>query len=233
MKNIHILPTNKPSTLFRDSSGELKFNKDWVTLHSVKINQHLYITSEERDDEIREGDWVITPTNDLIQWAKVFHPIGKKVILTTNQSLDNVQTINDDEFLEWIIQNPLCEYVDVVKEMYMPQSNGRLSDGIITHEISLNPSDNTFPFYKISIPKQETNKMDNVNLISEIEKLLNMNNPKTRSNWMCWDKGDCSKVGIVRILLIQTIENEIDDRGDWYDGCYDELLDSLFTEYTT
>ena len=39
--------------------------------------------------------------------------------------------------------------------------------------------------------------------------------------------------GIVRILLIQTIEEEIKERGDYYDGCYDELLDSLNKEYTT
>jgi hypothetical protein len=70
-------------------------------------------------------------------------------------------------------------------------------------------------------------------MIDKIEKLLNMENPTTRLNWMGWDKGDCSKVGIVRILLIQTIEEEIKERGDYYDGCYDELLDSLNKEYTT
>ena len=70
-------------------------------------------------------------------------------------------------------------------------------------------------------------------MIDKIEELLNMENPTTRLNWMCWDKGDCSKVGIVRILLIQTIEEEIKERGDYYDGCYDELLNSLNNEYTT
>jgi hypothetical protein len=39
--------------------------------------------------------------------------------------------------------------------MYMPQSNGKISDGKITHELSLNPSDNTLPFYKIIIPQEE------------------------------------------------------------------------------
>ena len=29
-------------------------------------------------------------------------------------------------------------------------------------------------------------------MIDKIEKLLNMGNPTTRSNWMGWDKGDCS-----------------------------------------
>ena len=70
-------------------------------------------------------------------------------------------------------------------------------------------------------------------MIDKIEKLLNMENPTTRLNWMGWDKGDCSKVGIVRILLIQTIEDEIKERGNHYDGCYDELLNSLNKQYTT
>jgi hypothetical protein len=70
-------------------------------------------------------------------------------------------------------------------------------------------------------------------MITKIEELLNMENPTTRFNWMGWDKGDCSAVGIVRILLIQTIEDEIKVRGDYYDGCYDELLDSLNLEYIT
>ena len=45
---------------------------------------------------------------------------------------------------------------DVVKEMYIPQLNGKISDGKITHELSLNKSLNTLPFYRIIIPKEET-----------------------------------------------------------------------------
>ena len=70
-------------------------------------------------------------------------------------------------------------------------------------------------------------------MIGEIEKLLDMENLTTRLNLRSWDKCDCSRVGIVRILLIQTIEEEIKDRGEYYDGCYDKLLDSLNKEYTT
>ena len=68
-------------------------------------------------------------------------------------------------------------------------------------------------------------------MIAQVEKLLDMKNPSTRINWMLWDKGDCSSVGIVRILMIQTIEDEIKVRGIYYDGCYDELLKSIKTEY--
>jgi hypothetical protein len=43
----------------------------------------------------------------------------KKIILTTDQDLisDGVQAI-DDEFLEWFVNNPSCEEVEVFKERY-------------------------------------------------------------------------------------------------------------------
>ena len=80
---------------------------------------------------------------------------SKKIILTTDQNLDGVQKI-DDEFLQWFVKNPSCEEVAVEREMYMPQSNGKISDGKITHEISLNP----LVYYKIIIPKEEPKQTD-------------------------------------------------------------------------
>jgi hypothetical protein len=43
--------------------------------------------------------------------------MAKKIILTTDQDLiaDGVQAI-DDEFLEWFVKNPSCEWVEVEKE---------------------------------------------------------------------------------------------------------------------
>ena len=87
---------------------------------------NIYITS---DEEIKEGDWVIQvnfeKTNtQLIQCATEFQVkiandkdgsfTKKKIILTTDQDLikDGVQAI-DDEFLEWFVNNPSCEWVDV------------------------------------------------------------------------------------------------------------------------
>jgi hypothetical protein len=49
----------------------------------------------------------------------------------------------------------------------------------------------------------------NMKLIDEIEKLLDMDNYNTRLNYQTWDKGDCSRVGIVLVLFKQTIEEEI------------------------
>jgi hypothetical protein len=112
MENIHVIPTDKPSRFFNTNKGKYHFREHYVpdTIQTCK-NHNIYITS---DEEIKEGDWVITPTNDILEWAKVFQPIGKKIILTTDQYLikNSVQAI-DDEFLEWFVDNPSCETVEV------------------------------------------------------------------------------------------------------------------------
>jgi hypothetical protein len=116
--------------------------------------------------------------NELILFGRSYNEkFYKKIILTTDQDLieDGVQAI-DDEFLEWFVKNPSCEFVDVVKEMYMPQSNGKISDGKITHELSLNESLNTLPFYRIIIPqekpKQETFE-ESVNAFKKTDVYIN------------------------------------------------------------
>ena len=65
------------------------------------------------------------------------------------------------------------------------------------------------------------------------EKLIDMDDPEIRSLWMGWDKGDCSTVGLARILIIQEIKKHIKENGQHYDGMYDELLESLYTKYNT
>jgi hypothetical protein len=116
MKNIHILPTDKSSRLYLGNNGNFVFGMTQTSIQSKNddfTNQNISITNSE---EIKEGDWVITPTNDIIQWAKVFQPIGKKIILTTDQNLikDGVQAI-DDDFLEWFVKNQSCEEVRIEK----------------------------------------------------------------------------------------------------------------------
>ena len=49
----------------------------------------------------------------------------------------------EDDFLEWFVNNPRCEWVEVKKEMYMP------FDGKVPFELSLDQSLNTCPHYKI------------------------------------------------------------------------------------
>lgn len=67
----------------------------------------------------------------------------------------------------------------------------------------------------------------------DIEKLLDLNRDSTKSLYGSWDKGDCSLIGLIRILLIQEIEKEINERGIWYDGQYDEILNNLYKNYET
>jgi hypothetical protein len=111
MKNIHILPTDN------QYKGSISLTPDGRLSTNVLIGipQHIYITV---DEEIKEGDWCIHLTtlniskhhskdNNLTQgW--------NKIILTTDPDLikDGVQAI-DDEFLEWFVKNPSCDYVDV------------------------------------------------------------------------------------------------------------------------
>jgi hypothetical protein len=121
MKNIHVLPTDKPSRLqkfinyvvdkieFELCSKAEFFNK----------GQHIYITS---DEEIKKGDWFIENGVNINKWKMSYsfpsemNDINKKVILTTDPDLiaDGVQAI-DDEFLEWFVKNPSCEEVEVDK----------------------------------------------------------------------------------------------------------------------
>jgi hypothetical protein len=113
MKNLHLLPTNNLSKLYKEN-GEFYFEE--YPLETVNAgNQYIYITS---DKEIKEGDWCIHLTtlniskhhskdNNLTQgW--------NKIILTTDPNLikDGVQGIPDD-FLEWFVKNPTCEEVEV------------------------------------------------------------------------------------------------------------------------
>ena len=107
MKNLHLIQTDKPSRLFDDGMqlylGELEDRKG----HPV-TNYNIYITNDEK---IKEGDWFLSKTGIVHNnWGWNYG--DKKIILTTDQSLNGVQAIND-EFLEWFERNPSCEEVEV------------------------------------------------------------------------------------------------------------------------
>ena len=160
MKNIHVLATDKPSKIgqsFFDKS--LHFNPifNYELEKERVIPQHIYITN---DEEIKEGDWFIRDGSihkcfrvhktdiefltsiDSVYcgsntfWSKEF---CKKIILTTDQDLikDGVQAI-PDEFLNWFVNNPSCEYVNITT---------------YGDYLSLHYSDLLYNVYKIIIPK--------------------------------------------------------------------------------
>jgi hypothetical protein len=114
MKNIHVIPTDKPSRLWINTiNGELVLDKETNELHA----QNIYITSDEED--INENDYIITADGRLVQVSYLLSKDlegASKVILTTDQDLikDGVQAI-DDEFLEWFVKNPSCEYIQTTE----------------------------------------------------------------------------------------------------------------------
>jgi hypothetical protein len=112
MKNIHVLSTEKPSDLWlmHNKSQGLMRLKTASLLDGIP--QHIYITSDEAS---KEGNWIIW-SNKVVKAIDTTYWSAKKIILTTDQDLikDGVQGIND-EFLEWFVKNPSCEWVRIAE----------------------------------------------------------------------------------------------------------------------
>jgi hypothetical protein len=138
MKNIHIIPTDKPSRLYSIDGKHKLANStmamDWY-ISSVGYKPHnIYITS---DEEITSSkDWFIDIKDkrnhlhqvgyglDSYEWTEQYDPqYYKKIILTTDPTLiaDGVQAI-DDDFLEWLIKNPTCENVPIITTIVSNES---------------------------------------------------------------------------------------------------------------
>jgi hypothetical protein len=146
MKNIHVLPTEKPSRLYL-TTHEYIFEEGYSLPTDECENKNIYITN---DEEIKEGDWKLDTFHNQI--SKVTNMISvskydKKIILTTDQDLikDGVQPI-DDEFLQWFVKNPSCERVEV--KCYSKFNDGDFSDYKIFEEKLKHIN-------KIIIPKEE------------------------------------------------------------------------------
>jgi CMP-N-acetylneuraminic acid synthetase len=82
MKNIHVLPTDKPSRLFVDiDDNKLKITQPLSG--EYMMNQNIYITN---DIEIKEGDCFLHPDNTVERASRNLDGRGvKKIILTTDQ----------------------------------------------------------------------------------------------------------------------------------------------------
>jgi hypothetical protein len=232
MKNIHIIPTDKPSRL-HNKNGELgNYPSTKLYIEDFKGNQHnsfhIYITS---DEEIKEGDYVCasggfrfvkTLNNDK---GRTFKDDGivskqnpssschlsnyKKIILTTDQDLikDGVQAI-DDEFLEWFVKNPSCEEVKVKEPLIV----------------------NVTDFgYKIIIPKEEPKQETLEEAIKDyIENTMkfsfNSLDTKTQANRMlkCAEFG--AKWQAERMYSEEEVINFLGERED-YLGTHPSIFD--------
>ena len=59
--------------------------------------------------------------------------------------------------------------------------------------------------------------------IKDIEKLLNFEDAQIRGLYNSWDKGDCSLIGLIEILLVQEIENHKKLMSIYYDEDFDHI----------
>lgn len=130
MKNIFVLPSDKPSRLAYDFDEKCYYLQDNVVFfeHQDLIeNRNIYITNSE---EIKEGDYGIGHATGLFGVGEkdyLFKHDGskkgrinsicvgaKKIVLCTDTELikNGVQAI-DDNFLEFFVKNPSCEFVEV------------------------------------------------------------------------------------------------------------------------
>jgi hypothetical protein len=146
MKNIHVLPTDKPSRLV-----QIKDNLFFTTTTEIPggVFKHIYITS---DEEIKEDDWcydkvlnIVFQTDNRTNFDYVNQSDNVfKIILTTDQDLinDGIQEI-DETFLEWFVKNPSCESVKITKDKI--RQDKEFND--VSHW-------NIYK-YKIIIPKEE------------------------------------------------------------------------------
>jgi hypothetical protein len=144
MKNIHLIPTDKPSRLYSKDGNHILDTTmaiDWYISSACYKPQNIYITSS---NDIGVGDYYYLPRLNSIYKCiedatrlNLERRLGVgKIVLTTDPELinDGVQGI-DDEFLNWFIKNPGCDYV-IVTNLYG----------------DYNPIEY---FYEIVIPKEE------------------------------------------------------------------------------
>jgi hypothetical protein len=63
--------------------------------------------------------------------------------------------------------------------------------------------------------------------LDSLEDCLDLEREDIESKYRSWDKGDCSKIGLAKIILYQEITKHIQENGIHYDGEYDEFLKLL------
>lgn len=125
-----------------------------------KIEDELYIISD--NENINENDYIITKDDRLVQVSYLLSKDlegASKVILSTNALLikDGVQSI-DDDFLEWFVKNPSCEFINVYEKT---PDEIEVELNIHGHDIGLTDREfdewlnNGGQLYKIIISKEE------------------------------------------------------------------------------
>jgi hypothetical protein len=109
MKNIHVLPTDKPSRLGYIFDNLILNSK--LLSPTLYKNQNIYITNSEKP---KQGEWSLYQNKIHKCIEDILGDEFKKIILTDNKDLikDDVQEI-DDEFLQWFVKNSSCDRVEI------------------------------------------------------------------------------------------------------------------------
>jgi hypothetical protein len=253
MKNIYLIQTDKPSKLHLGNSGlvlcDLNFGKNTIN------GQHIYITS---DEEIKEGDWRFDlKDNDFykttVSELNEIHNC-KKIIITDNKDLikDGIQKI-DDEFLEWFVKNPSCEYVQVIPSEFL--ADKVIYEIIIPKEPKCTcekPGDWSC-VYCVALENKETleeaaKNYANIPLHRDIDTEERYFNSNVRdydafiAGAKCQDKQNREKIGLLQIelnhtkTLLASCEEALEERDKQMERMYSEeevnvLLNAL--EYFT
>ena len=154
MKNIFLIPTDKPSRLYYHSNLKHLVLTNKTMLREFVINQNIYITSDSkfvRDEYITDGIEVMKATPKLVDaQGLVGRRDWNKIIITTDPELikDGVHPIGED-FLQWFVKNPTCIKVEVVYGLFNPM--GRQVD---PNDLGQNHSKCVWK-YKIITTKEE------------------------------------------------------------------------------
>ena len=154
MKNIFLIPTDKPSRLYYHSDLKHLVLTNKTMLREFVINQNIYITSNSkfvRDEYITDGMEVMKATPKLVDaQGLVDRRDWKKILMTTDPELikDGVHPIGED-FLQWFVKNPTCIKVEVVYGLFNPM--GRQVD---PNDLGQNHSKCVWK-YKIITTKEE------------------------------------------------------------------------------
>ena len=167
MKNIHLIPTDKPSRLGYLTKKGKEVLKDLRLFDRLmpnildSENQNIYITSDEEIKDVRphKGKWQLEKGQILNKFPDYLTDLSecKLVIMTTDQDLikDGVQPIAD-EFLEWFVKNPSCEFVEIelkTKQLVKPYD-------VYNEQVS---------YYKIIVPQEEPKQESFVERIKPLQ----------------------------------------------------------------
>jgi len=214
MKNVHLIATDKPSRVFYLADN---LHLEMGQLITPKDYQNIYITNSE---EIKEGDWYYLPrTNSVHKCVEdptelnLERRLGvAKIIITTDQSLDGVQAI-DDEFLEWFVKNPSCEEVKI--------ESWKIDKEWDKVHTQFNPIYPQKTKYKIIIPKEEPKQETLEEVVNNFKKtdvyINEIKQEQERSYTIedmenCWDasfdyyRNDSKDSGVSFEMYIQSLQ---------------------------